>query len=84
MIGCWLILSTLVIWKNKYFALVLSSILGLISFYMLLAVLSAFKKFPSGDINGLQLLLVGASLFISLLVIAIYLPRKYLTLNKGV
>jgi VIT1/CCC1 family predicted Fe2+/Mn2+ transporter len=78
MLGCLLILLTLIIWKNKYFALILSFILGLSSFYMLLAVLSEYSEFPAGDRAGLQLLAVGMSLFTSLLVIAFFLPKKYI------
>jgi len=84
MIACGLILSTLIIWKNKYFALSLSVILGLVSFYMILAVLSEYKEFPSGDRNGLQLLFVGGLIFISLLTVSIFLPRKYFAINKGI
>lgn len=84
MIVCGLILSTLIIWKNKYFALSLSIILGLVSLYMLLAVFSEYKEFPSGDRNGLKLLLVGGLLFTSLLAISILLPRKYFTIYKEV
>jgi hypothetical protein len=84
MIACGLILSTLIIWKNKYFALSLSIILALVSLYMLLAVFSEYKEFPSGDRSGLQLLLVGGLIFISLLAVSIFLPRKYFTINKGI
>jgi len=84
MIACGLILSTLIIWKNKYFALSLSIILALVSLYMLLAVFSEYKKFPSGDRNGLQLLLAGGLIFISLLTVSIFLPRKYFAINKGI
>jgi len=78
MLGCLLILLTLIIWKNKYFALILSFILGVGSFYMLLAVLSEYSEFPAGDRDGLQLLAVGMSLFTSLLVVAFFLPKKYI------
>jgi hypothetical protein len=78
MLGCLLLLSTLIIWKDKYFAFIISIILGLGSFYMLIAVLSAYSKFPAGDRDGLQLLVVGMSIFTSLLVIALFLPMKYI------
>ena len=84
MIACGLILFTLIIWKNKYFALSLSIILGLVSFYMLLAVFSEHKEFPSGDRNGWQLLLVGGLIFTSLLAVSIFLPRKYFNINKQI
>jgi len=84
LIFCLLILFTLIIWKNKYFALTLSIILGIVSFYMLFAVFSEFREFPSDDRNGWQLLLVGGLLFISLLTVSIFLPRKYININKRV
>jgi hypothetical protein len=84
MIGCGLILSTLIIWKNKYFALSLSIILGLVSFYMLLAVFAEYNEFPSDDRNGWQLLFVGGLIFTSLLAVSIFLPRKYFNINNRI
>jgi hypothetical protein len=84
MIGCGAILWILVIWKNRYFALCLAVILGLVSCYMLFAVFSEYKKFPSGDTDGLTLLFIGGLIFTSLLVISFFLPKKYFDINKGV
>jgi hypothetical protein len=78
-IACALIVLILVILKNKVFAILLSVILGLVSIYMLLAVLSEYSEFPRGDLKGTQLLLVGSLLFTSLLTIALTLPKKYLS-----
>lgn len=76
-IACALVLGTLVIWKNKYFALVLSIALGPASAYMLVAVFSEYHEFLPSDKNGLQLQLVGGLLFTSLLMISIFMPKKY-------
>ncbi|HLT72323.1 MAG TPA: hypothetical protein VKZ75_06705 [Cyclobacteriaceae bacterium] len=83
LILCGLVLSILVVWKNKFFALGISTILGLVSFYMIFAVLSEYKEFPPGSISGLVLLFVGESIFVTLFVISIFLPIKYFTMNKN-
>jgi hypothetical protein len=84
LISCMFMIITLIIWKNKYVALGMAIILGLVSCYMLLAVFSEYSEFASGDSNGLKLLLAGGSLFISLLVVSIFLPRKYLISNPEI
>lgn len=81
---CGLILSTLIIWKNKFFALTISIVLGVLSLYMMFAVFSEYREFPPGDRGGLELLVVGEVIFLSLLLISILLPGKYLKVNKGV
>lgn len=83
LILCGLVLAILVVWKNKFFALGISTILGLVSFYMIFAVLSEYKEFPPGNISGLVLLFVGESIFVTLFVISIFLPIKYFTMNKN-
>ena len=82
LIICAMILSILIIWKNKYFALTLSILLGTASVYMLLAVFSEYHEFPAGDVKGFQLLFIGVLVFTSLLAVAILLPRKYFTMAK--
>lgn len=82
MIFCGLILSILVVWKNKFFALIISLFLGFISFYMMFAVLSEYMEFPPHGRNGLELLVVGEVIFGSLLVISFLLPKKYFAFNK--
>lgn len=70
------VLTVLVVSKNKYLAAVLSVILGVGSCYFLLAVFAEFSEFSNGR-DGLPLLIAGGTLFTSLLVISIFLPRKY-------
>jgi len=82
MIFCGLILFILVLWKNKFFALTISLLLGFISFYMMFAVLSEYMEFPPRDRNGLELLIVGELIFGSLLVISFLLPKKYFAFDK--
>jgi len=68
---------TLLIWKNKYYALVISIILSCISIFFLLAVLSEFSEFPSGSKEGAQMLLFGGLLFGGLFAISVIMPIKY-------
>jgi hypothetical protein len=77
MIICGLLLSILVVWKNKYLALCVGLILGLGSFYMLFALLSEFHEFPAEDKNGTQLLFIGVMMFLTLLAVSVILPVKY-------
>ena len=67
----------LLIWKNKYLAFYISMILGFISFYFILALLSEFSEFPAGSKDGRFMLLIGGLIFGGLLVISIIMPVKY-------
>ena len=77
MLAVILFMSLLVILKNKTMALFASLLIGLGSLYMIFAVLSEYSEFPRGDANGLKLLLTGAIIFLSTLLISILLPIKY-------
>ena len=77
MLAVILFMSLLVILKNKTMALFASLLIGLGSLYMIFAVLSEYSEFPRGDTNGLKLLLTGAIIFLSTLLISILLPIKY-------
>lgn len=72
-----LIIPMLLIWKNKVFAIIVSSLFGIGSCYMILAVISEFREFPAGSSDGIKLLLIGCLLFIFLLVMSFLLPQKY-------
>lgn len=78
MIFAAMILTGIVVSKNKYFVLSISILLGLLSVYMMLALLSEYHEFPAMDPRSIQMLTVGSLLFGSLLVISFYLPKKYL------
>ena len=77
MLAVILFMSLLVILKNKTMALFASLLIGIGSLYMIFAVLSEYSEFPRGDANGLKLLLTGATIFLSTLLISILLPIKY-------
>ena len=72
-----IIVITLLIWKNKYFAFCISFLLGCVSFYFILALLSEFGEFPAGSSDGIRMLLIGGLLFGGLLIVSIIMPIKY-------
>ncbi|GHT04495.1 hypothetical protein FACS189440_13970 [Bacteroidia bacterium] len=76
-IACIALLAILLIWKNRWLALSISIVLGLVSFYFILACYSEFKEFPAGDNDGIRMLLTGCLLFGSLIAISFIMPRKY-------
>jgi len=77
MLAVILFMSFLVILKNKAMALFASLLIGIGSLYMIFAVLSEYSEFPRGDANGFKLLLTGAIIFLSTLLVSILLPIKY-------
>lgn len=72
-----LTIAILLIWKNKYLALSIAILLGGASVYFLLALLSEFHEFPVENQERWQMLLVGCTIFGSLLVASLIMPRKY-------
>ena len=80
-VGILLILAVLR-WRSKVFSLCLSIILGLVSFYLQLALLSEFSEFPTGSAEGRKMLLIGSFIFISLIVISVLMPMKYFRKNE--
>ena len=77
-----LLILTLLRWKSKFFSLCLSIMLGLFSFYFQLALLSEFSEFPTGSLEGRQMLLIGSFIFISLIIISCLMPLKYFRKNE--
>ncbi|MDR1525245.1 MAG: hypothetical protein LBS79_08360 [Tannerella sp.] len=71
------VMLALLIRRSRVLAVVLSVITGLGSVYMLLAVLSEFHEFPDGDPTGMQFLVTGGLIFISLGIMAVLMPWKY-------
>lgn len=69
--------SIMLLFRNKYMALLTSVAIGVGSLYMMLAVLSEYNEFPKGDTNGLVLLLVGLSICLAAFVLAAIMPIKY-------
>ena len=71
----------LLLWRNKYFALSISVVLGCISVFFMLAVVSEFGEFPVGDWEGIQMLLIGTLIFGGLLTVSLLMPGKYFSLK---
>ena len=77
-----LLIFILLKWKSKFFSLFLSIILGLVSLYFQLALLSEFNEFPTGSLAGRQMLLIGSFIFITLIVVSVLMPLKYFKKNE--
>ncbi len=77
MIACLAILGVLMIWKNKHLALIISCLLGAVSSYFILALLSEYGEFPVGDKEGIKMLVTGLLLFGSLIILSVIMPIKY-------
>ncbi|WP_108821427.1 hypothetical protein [Dysgonomonas sp. Marseille-P4361] len=71
------LISGMIFLKNKYIAILISSVIALGSAYMLLAVLSEYYEFPVGDTEGIKMLLFGSLLFVSVIILAVVMPFKY-------
>lgn len=82
MLAIIVLISALIIWRIKAFAITLSVLIGLGSFYMLLAVLSEYSEFPKGDPDGHKLLFTGLLIIASLITMSIIMPIKYLSKSK--
>ncbi len=67
---------TLLLWRNKYLALAIAIILGIISVFLMLAIFAEYSEFPPGSSDAWRLL-VGMLIFGPLFVIALIMPRKY-------
>jgi len=73
-----LLLGFELITRHLILTLLSSSIIGLLSIYMMLAVISEYREFPVGDADGKTLLIVGLALFISSLLLAVFMSVRRL------
>jgi len=62
--------------QNKTTGMILGSIYLLLNLYLILALMSEFSEFPSGDIEGLKMLLIGMSFIGVNIFLSICLLRK--------
>jgi len=62
--------------ENKIIKMVTSIIFGLLSVFMLFAVISEFSEFETGSSEGLKLLFIGSSIFIVTLVLSVIIGMK--------
>jgi hypothetical protein len=72
------LMVTLLLWKNGVYAVVLSSVIGMICLYMILALWSELSEFPSKTADYWEMLIVGHLLLCSIIVCAVFMPIKYI------
>lgn len=82
MIAIIALILILMLWRNKVYAIIISIVLGWASFYMVFAVISEYREFPSGHPDGIQLLVVGLLIFLGLAITAGFMPMKYMNQKK--
>jgi len=73
-----LLLGFTLFFKNATLAVFTSAILGLLSLYMILAVISEFREFETGDTEGIKLLTTGLLLFLATFIMSIIMGVKHL------
>jgi len=62
--------------ENKVIRIITSLFFGLLSLFMLLAVISEYSEFEARSLEGLKLLLIGSSLFITTLVLSVIIGAR--------
>lgn len=67
--------------KNRSIGLIVSSVLGIVSAYLILALWSDFSKNPTFDERGIRFLGIGGLLIIINITMAVLMFRKYLKAN---
>ncbi len=75
-IGLMLLLILLLITDNIVLKVSTSVIFIILSLYMMLAVISEYREFESGDVEGLKLLVIGLSFFIATFILSLLVLRK--------
>lgn len=81
-IGLLLVLVFQIIFKNRIIGIAIPSLLILVSFYMLLALISEFNEFPTFNANAKELLFVGLTFFTSSIIISGIMIYKYSAMDK--
>jgi hypothetical protein len=76
MIGIALIV-TLLLWRNRVYAVALSAVIGLIGLYMILALWSELGEFPARTAEYWEMFLVGHLLLCGVVVCAGFMQGKY-------
>lgn len=76
-IGFLTVLLISAIWKNPIFGCIVANIIILVSIFFLLAVISEYIEFSSGDARGIRMLIVGCTIFGTSTVLGFLMARKY-------
>lgn len=66
-----------IIFKNRIIGIIIPSLLTLASLFLILAVISEFKEFPSVNAEAMKLLLVGLVYFSSTILVSGVMFYKY-------
>ena len=77
-LGIFILLIILLFTQNRILGAIIGILAILSSLFMLLAVFSEFREFPSINKESLLLLLFGSAIFITTLISGFYLLKKYL------
>jgi hypothetical protein len=72
-----IVLVCQIIYKNKVVGIIIPTLLILSSLYMLLALLSEFREFPTFNYEAKKLLFVGLTFFISTIIVSGIMIYKY-------
>ncbi|UUC45626.1 hypothetical protein [Flavobacterium cerinum] len=72
------------VFKNRYFGVFLGLLVGLVSFGLLLAVISDYRKFPTVNSEAIQLLSVGGLFSLIGAVLSAMLLYKYFNQQETV
>lgn len=65
-----------VLFKAKWIGIILGSLLALGSYYMLCAVVSEYREFPTATFEAVRLLLIGLLIFGATLILSIWLTIR--------
>lgn len=71
-----LLIWTLMRFKLRILSIVVTSITCLSALYLELAVISEFLEFPVINRSAIELILVGSSIFISVLILSFFILRR--------
>lgn len=71
------ILILQIIFKNRIIGIIIPSLLTLASLFLILAVISEFKEFPTVNAEAMKLLLVGLVYFTSTIIVSGMMFYKY-------
>jgi hypothetical protein len=71
------LIGALLLWKNKIYAVVLSSVIVMICLYMILALWSELSEFPTRTADYWEMFAVGHLLLCSTIICAIFMQKKY-------
>ncbi|MBK3517340.1 hypothetical protein [Carboxylicivirga marina] len=76
------ILTLQIIFQNRITGILIPTIIIFVCFYMLLALISEVKEFPTFSSDAQQLLFIGLLFFILTMIISVVMLVKYASMEK--